>query len=484
MTTQCSIFINYRRSDAPGYVRALVSDLRHSFGSRHVFLDFATIEAGSDFTETIERAVDSCEVLLAVIGPSWLTAASAIGQPRIQDPDDFVALEIASALKRKIPVIPVLVNEAQMPERANLPHQLQSLASLQAIVMSHDRWDDDMKNLVSAIGNHTIAPRLARQYDDAKRKLKRGRWEEALSEFQAMESVQPNYADLSELIAPLRDLAQSLADLSSENRLWQRFAIKYPLLLILAVTLIPHLLAGVFNYVFNRQVIVHPMQLRGVEKADSIFETYSAVINSVFFPIGILILTFLIRPVTKGLKEVLSGLALPQERLADLRGRCIRLGHLIALVGLSMWIVAGPVYPILIGALEARDYILFISSLAISGLAVAAYPFMVVTWLCARVYYRPMLAPGLEPAHDLAVLEKVNSMKWKYFLLTGALPMLVISLGFILGPLHPSPQSVNMLLGIVGLLGLAGFLMALMLFKAIQNDLKLLRQLLWAYGTK
>ena len=109
---------------------------------------------------------------------------------------------------------------------------------------------------------------------------------------------------------------------------------------------------------------------------------------------------------------------------------------------------------------------------------------MLVTWLCAHVYYRPLLSPGLESAHDLSILEQVNSMKWKYFLLTGALPILVISLGFILGPLHSSPQSVNTLLGIVGLLGLAGFLVVLMLFKAVQNDLKLLRQLLWVYGRK
>ena len=134
-----------------------------------------------------------------------------------------------------------------MPERANLPLQLQGLASLQAVVMSHDRWVDAMKNLISAIGNHTVAPRLARQYDDAKLKLKQGQWEKALGEFQVIESVRPNYANISELIQPLRDLAQCLSISRPETQRWQRFALKCPLLLILIVTLIPHLLAGVFK---------------------------------------------------------------------------------------------------------------------------------------------------------------------------------------------------------------------------------------------
>jgi hypothetical protein len=145
--------------------------------------------------------------------------------------------------------------------------------------------------------------------------------------------------------------------------------------------------------------------------------------------------------------------------------------------------MAGPIYPILIGALEVRDYVYFATSLAISGLAVATYPFLMVTWLCTRVFYRPFVIPASVSSEDIALLEKVGDWKWTYLLLAGALPMLVISVGFIIGP-QAGPQSVNILLGIAGLSGLAGFLLALWLFKAIQNDLVLLRQMLWACGPK
>lgn len=484
MTETCSIFISYRRSDEPGYVRALASDLRHFFGNQQVFLDMETIEGGTDFAKAIEQAVDGCEVFLAVIGPSWLTVVDEHGEPRISDPDDFVALEIASALNLDIPVIPVLVREAPMPSRRDLPERLQPMASFQATLMSHDRWEDDIQNLISAIEKLTVAPRLARQFSEAREQLNEGNWKKAMEEFRAVEAEKPDYPHLSEVIRPLRELEEALEKSQPENRPTGRLALKYPLLLILAVTLLPHMMAGVFNYVFNRQVIVEPMQARGVETAVSVFETSSALINSVLFPVGIMILILLIRPVTKGIKEVLAGASLPLERLIDLRHRCLRLGHMIALVGISIWVVAGPVYPALVGALELRDYLLFISSLVISGLAVAAYPYMLVSWLCTRLYYRPLLIPGLDTANELSNLARVDSMKWKYFLLTGAIPMLVISMGFILGPIHSSPESINTLLGFVGLIGLVGFLLALLLFKAIQGDFRLLRQLIWAFGRK
>jgi len=84
-----------------------------------------------------------------------------------------------------------------------------------------------------------------------------------------------------------------------------------------------------------------------------------------------------------------------------------------------MWIAAGPVYPILIGALEIRDYVLFIISLAISGIAVAAYPFMIVTWLCTHVFYRPFVCPGSISDGDFALLKQVDSWKWTYLSLAG-----------------------------------------------------------------
>ena len=483
MKNKCSIFISYRRSDAAGYVRALMSDLRNTFGGNQVFLDMEGIEPGNNFVSIIEQAVGECEVLLAVIGPDWLTVTNELGQRRIDNPEDFICLEIVSAFKRNIPVIPVLVDKGRIPKEEELPVQLQALASLQAVTVSHDRWNDDVQKLLSAIEKLTVAPRLARQYETAKLKWKQGCWEDALNEFTAIEAVLPNYENVPEIAQPLRQLNRQLKDTGPESHRWQRMALHYPMLLIVAVSLMPHILAAVFNYIFNWQVLVHPMQLRGVQQAEHIFLMFAISVNTVLFFLGIVILVILVRPIASGLKELAGGVTLSSEKLFRLRKRCLHLGHLIAVIGLTMWIVAGPIYPILIGALEIRDYVYFVISLAISGLAVATFPFMIVTWLCTHVFYRPLVLPGSVSTGDIALLEHVEGWKWTYLLLAGALPMLVISLGFIVGP-QSGALSVNILLGIVGLAGLAGFLLALMLFKAIQNDLVLLRQVLWACGSK
>ena len=112
-----AIFISYRRDDAEGHAGRLFEDLVLRFGAASVFMDVAGIEPGRDFRKVIEQQVASCGVLLAVIGKSWLTssASDAQGRRRLDDPHDFVRLETATALRRDIPVIPVLVHGAQMP---------------------------------------------------------------------------------------------------------------------------------------------------------------------------------------------------------------------------------------------------------------------------------------------------------------------------------------------------------------------------------
>src|SRR5215470_9691343 len=104
-----AIFVSYRREDTEGHAGRLFGDLTERFGKDVVFMDVAGIEPGRDFRRVIEQHVASCGVLLAVIGKSWLTAADEQGRRRLDDPIDFVRLETASALKRDIPVIPVLV---------------------------------------------------------------------------------------------------------------------------------------------------------------------------------------------------------------------------------------------------------------------------------------------------------------------------------------------------------------------------------------
>jgi hypothetical protein len=109
------IFISYRREDSAGWTGRLSEHLRGVFGAESIFMDIDTIQPGTDFTEALQTAVSSCDVLLAMIGPEWATATNASGTRRLEDPTDWVRTEIATALKRKIRVIPVLVGGASVP---------------------------------------------------------------------------------------------------------------------------------------------------------------------------------------------------------------------------------------------------------------------------------------------------------------------------------------------------------------------------------
>src|SRR5215472_5327650 len=125
------IFVSYRRQDSSHLAGRLYDRLADRFGEDQVFIDVDTIEPGVDFAEEIFRAVAACTVLLAVIGPGWLTAADEGGGRRLDDPDDIVRLEIEAALARGVRVIPILVEGAVMPRRQDLPDSLGGLARRQ-----------------------------------------------------------------------------------------------------------------------------------------------------------------------------------------------------------------------------------------------------------------------------------------------------------------------------------------------------------------
>jgi uncharacterized membrane protein YeaQ/YmgE (transglycosylase-associated protein family) len=145
------IFLSYRRDDTGGYAVGLSDRLRYRFGREYVFMDIDTIELGLDFVEAIDRAVGSCDVLLALIGPEWLQSTDAQGRRRLDNPTDVVRLEIATALARNIRVIPVLVDSARMPSAEELPAPLQPLARRNALEISNTRWQFDVDRLIEAI---------------------------------------------------------------------------------------------------------------------------------------------------------------------------------------------------------------------------------------------------------------------------------------------------------------------------------------------
>ena len=145
------IFISYRRDDTEGQAGRLFEDLREAFGADAVFMDVATIEPGVDFRRAIERHTAACGALLALIGRNWLTAKGDNGQRRLDDPNDYVRLETAAALRRDIPVIPVLVRDATMVRAEDLPDDLKELAFRNGVELTHARWESDVQLLIKAL---------------------------------------------------------------------------------------------------------------------------------------------------------------------------------------------------------------------------------------------------------------------------------------------------------------------------------------------
>jgi hypothetical protein len=145
------IFLNYRRDDTTYVAGWLFERLVSHFGQIPVFKDIDSILPGDDFTEKIKVAIDSCAILLALMGNRWLAAADASGQPRLVDPGDFVRMEIEAALRRNVRVVPVLVEGARMPTPAELPSGLAALAHRQAFELSSTRFGYDTGRLLSAL---------------------------------------------------------------------------------------------------------------------------------------------------------------------------------------------------------------------------------------------------------------------------------------------------------------------------------------------
>jgi hypothetical protein len=144
------IFISYRREETAYPAGWLYDRLSSRFGGQ-VFKDVDSIQLGDDFVEVITRAVGSCDVLLALIGEDWLTITDAKGERRLDDPADFVRLEIEAALSRNVRVIPILVDGAAMPRADQLPESLAGLGRRQALELSPSRFETDTDRLLKVL---------------------------------------------------------------------------------------------------------------------------------------------------------------------------------------------------------------------------------------------------------------------------------------------------------------------------------------------
>jgi hypothetical protein len=150
------IFLSYRREETAYHAGWLFDRLADHFGRNQVFKDVNSIEPGDDFVEVITTAAESCDVLLALIGRGWVTITDQDGRRRLDNPRDFVRLEIEAALAHNVRVIPVLVDGARMPRTDELPASLAELAHREALELSPSRFEIDSGRLLTVL-DRTIA---------------------------------------------------------------------------------------------------------------------------------------------------------------------------------------------------------------------------------------------------------------------------------------------------------------------------------------
>ena len=147
------VFISYRRTDAAPYAGRLYDYLAQYIGEQRVLMDVDSIEPGADWVEAIEQAVTSCEVLLALIGPQWLNATDPEGRRRIDDPHDYIRLQIETALRNNLFVVPILIEGSRFPRAQDLPADIGDLVRRQALTLSSDTFRQDADRLVSVLSN-------------------------------------------------------------------------------------------------------------------------------------------------------------------------------------------------------------------------------------------------------------------------------------------------------------------------------------------
>lgn len=146
------MFVNYRVQDQPGYATLVHQALAQQLGAGEVFLASRSIRLGDDFVDQVFDTLSRCQVLIAVIGRSW---PSLLGDPE----QDWVQREISDAFSRGIRVIPVLIEDAEVPGEAELPDGIKALARCQHLRLRHYTIANDMAHLVQELRN--LLPHLA-----------------------------------------------------------------------------------------------------------------------------------------------------------------------------------------------------------------------------------------------------------------------------------------------------------------------------------
>jgi len=252
-----------------------------------------------------------------------------------------------------------------------------------------------------------------------------------------------------------------------------------PAATIVALTILPNLAAGVFNYIYNHAEIVPYLP---EATAEDVFQRTQMTINLSLFPLGGLVGYWRSRRVGDHVGPMPQHARLSNSAAAELRRRCLLAGRDAAIISLSLWVLAGVMYPLLmhwwLGRVSAMVYLHFFSSLVLCGMVAAAYPFFIVTLFSLRRLYPRFVRLGAMGSDDVAQLEAVRRRTWFYLSLAGLVPMMAV---MILTMIGSSAEYALKTSAIVGMIGFAG---ALTMVQKLQADVDCLVPLMQRRRTK
>lgn len=158
-----SIFISYRRRDASAIARWLEETIEQNFGKSSVFIDTDAIEMADEWPARIQDALDKASVMLVLIGPDWLRSHDEYGSRRLDNPKDWVRMEILHALEKGLKIYPILISKADLPEAKGLPEELRPLLNHQSFNLREAEWRTDIAQLLKKLeadGMMRIAPQV------------------------------------------------------------------------------------------------------------------------------------------------------------------------------------------------------------------------------------------------------------------------------------------------------------------------------------
>ena len=250
---------------------------------------------------------------------------------------------------------------------------------------------------------------------------------------------------------------------------WKKLVRRWPLVSIVTVTVIPNLVAAIFNFLYNRSEVHSTMP-----DADALFMRIQAIINMITFPTGMVSAGWLAGSVTRAIRTDEQA-RLTAVQLQDRRRRCLQLGNVASMVGLTLWLIAAPVYPVLLhlirGSVPASVYVHFVASLALCGLIAAAYPFFGVSLMALRCFYPALVQWDTMSKDELPSLRQLGRHMWFHLILAASVPMLSVLI------LALSGLDRRFALVVLAAGGTLGFAIAVSAFRLVQQDLQVLIKL-------